>query len=233
MAAPALEQTKIDQSKLDALLIRAVSDLAGAYGGVLISVGNKLGLYQVMAGAGPLSAGEVAARAGCAERYVREWLNAQVAGGYLDYHAVSETYELSPEQALVLADPDSPVFFPNAWQIPASMWSDEEKTVDSFRTGRGVAWGDHDERLHAGVASFYRNAYRGSLVSQWLPSLDGVVERLQAGITVADIGCGHGHSTILMAQAFPRSRFRGFDTHPASIAAARRHAEEAGVADRV
>jgi len=222
----------IDQSKLDSFLGRAVGDLSAGYGGVMVSLGAKLGLYKAMAGAGPLSAAELAARAGCAERYVREWLNAQVAGGYLDYHAVSDTYELSPEHAMVLADEESPYFIPNAWQVPASMWFDEEKAIDAFRTGKGISWGDHDGRLYCGVAAFYRNAYKGSLVSQWLPALEGVVAKLEAGITVADVGCGHGHSSILMAQAFPRSRFYGFDTHPASIDEARRNAVAGGVAGR-
>jgi SAM-dependent methyltransferase len=134
---------------------------------------------------------------------------------------------------MVLADADSPVFIPNAWQVPASMWFDEAKAVEAFRTGKGVAWGEHDDRLYCGVAAFYRNAYRASLVPEWLPALDGVVGRLEAGIAVADVGCGHGHSTILMAEAFPRSRFHGFDVHAASIEEARRNAEEAGVAGRV
>ncbi|HEX2100927.1 MAG TPA: methyltransferase domain-containing protein [Candidatus Synoicihabitans sp.] len=228
-----MEAPVIDQPKLNAFLTRAVSDLSAGYGGVMVSLGMKLGLYKSMAGAGPLSAAEVATRAGCSERYVREWLNAQVAGGYVDYHAVSDTYELTPEQAMVLADDNSPVYLPNAWQVPASMWFDESKTIDAFRTGRGVSWGDHDGRLYCGVAAFYRNAYRGSLVSQWLPALDGVVDRLRDGITVADVGCGHGHSTLLMAEAFPRSRFYGFDTHRASIDEARAHAAAAGLAERV
>lgn len=233
MSAPVIEQTKLEQTKLDSLLARAIGDLSAGYGGVMISLGSKLGLFKAMSGAGPISAKELAARARCAERYVREWLNAQVAGGYVDYHAVSDTYELSPEQAMVLADEDSPVFIPNAWQVPASMWFDEEKAIEAFRTGRGVAWGDHDGRLSCGVAAFYRNAYRGSLLSEWLPALDGVVDRLEAGIVVADVGCGHGHSTVLLAQAFPQSRFHGFDTHSASIDEARRIAADAGVADRV
>lgn len=223
----------IDQSKLESFVNRAVGDLSSAYGGVMVSLGSKLGLYKAMAGAGPLSTAEIAERANCAERYVREWLNAQAAGGYVDYHAISDTYELTPEQALVLADEDSPLFIPHAWQVPASMWFDEDKALEAFRTGKGVAWGEHDGRLQCGVAAFYRNGYRASLVPQWLPALDGVVERLEAGIAVADVGCGHGHSTILMAQAFPNSRFHGFDVHPASIDAARRHAAQAGVADRV
>jgi SAM-dependent methyltransferase len=223
----------IDQTKFNTFLTRAVGDLSAGYGGVMVSLGMKLGLYKAMAGAGPLNAKEVAARAHCAERYVSEWLNAQVAGGYVDYHAVSDTYELTPEQALVLADEDSPVYLPNAWQVPASMWFDEHKTIEAFRTGKGVSWGQHDQRLYCGVAAFYRNAYRGSLVQEWLPALDGVVEQLQRGIAVADVGCGHGHSTLLMAQAFPRSRFFGFDTHVGSIEAARQHATDAGLSERV
>lgn len=222
----------IDQTKLESFLERAVGDLSAGYGGVMVSLGSKLGLYKALAGAGPVSAQELAARAGCAERYVREWLNAQAAGGYVDYHAVSDTYELTPEQALVLADEDSPVYIPHAWQVPASMWFDEDKAIDAFRTGKGIAWGDHDGRLYCGVAAFYKNAYRGSLVSEWLPALDGVVDKLEAGIAVADVGCGHGHSSILMAEAFPNSRFHGFDAHAASIDDARRNAEAAGVAGR-
>jgi SAM-dependent methyltransferase len=227
-----METPIIDPAKLDAFVAQAVGDLTSGYTGVLVSIGSKLGLYRAMAGAGPLSAEELAARSGCAERYVREWLNAQAASGYVGYHAVNETYELSPEQAMVLADEDSPTFMPPAWNVPASMWFDEDKTLDAFRTGRGVAWGDHDPRLSCGVAAFYRNGYRASLVPQWLPALDGVVAQLRAGIEVADIGCGHGHSTVLMAQAFPKSRFHGYDAHAASIDASRVNAEQAGVAAR-
>ncbi|HNQ57902.1 MAG TPA: class I SAM-dependent methyltransferase [Candidatus Desulfobacillus denitrificans] len=223
----------IDQAKLESFIMRAVGDLSAGYGGVMVSLGGKLGLYKAMAGAGPLSAKELAARAGCAERYVREWLNSQAAGGYVNYHAVSDTYELSPEQAIVLADEDSPVYIPHAWNTPASMWFDEDKALEAFRTGKGVAWGDHNGRLFCGVAAFYRNAYRGSLVPQWLPALDGVVDQLKAGIRVADVGCGHGHSSILMAEAFPNSRFHGFDVHAESIDEAKLNAEDAGVAERV
>lgn len=217
----------VDAGKLDAFVGRALADIAAGYGGVMVSVGHRVGLYKAMAGAGPLTARAIAKRSGCAERYVSEWLGSQVAAGYVDYHVESETYELTPEQAAVLADEDSPVFLPTAWNVPASMWLDEEKTIEAFRTGKGVAWGDHHHRLHQGVASFYRNAYRASLVSQWLPALDGVVAKLESGALVADVGCGHGHSTLLMAEAFPISHFHGFDTHPASIDAARGHAAEA------
>jgi SAM-dependent methyltransferase len=229
---PTMQAPSIDAAKLEAFVMRAIGDLTVGYTGVMVSLGTKLGLYKAMAGAGPLSARELALRAGCAERYVREWLNAQAAGGYVGYHAVSDTYELSPEQAMVLADEDSPFYVPPAWNVPAAMWADEEKSLAAFRTGRGVAWSERDGRLACGVAAFYRNGYKANLVPHWLPALDGVVAALEAGIAVADIGCGHGHSTLLMADAFPRSRFHGFDTHGPSIDEARRNAVAAGAADR-
>lgn len=225
--------TSTDQDKLMAFAMRTITDISAAYIGVMVSLGSKLGLYKTLAGAGPLSAKEVSARSGCAERYVREWLNAQAAANYIGYHAVSDTYELSLEQAAVLADEDSPFFIPHAWNVPASMWFDEPKAIEAFRTGRGVAWGEHHERMSCGIAAFYRNGYKASLVQQWLPALDGVVQRLESGIDVADVGCGHGHSAMLMAQAFPKSRFHGFDTHAASITQARRIADQAGMGERV
>lgn len=228
-----MDTSVIDQAKADAFAMRAIGDIASAYSGIMVNLGSKLGLYKALVGAGPSSAREVAARAGCAERYVREWLNAQAAAGYLDYHAASDTYELSPEHATVLADEDSPAYIPPAWNLPAALWADEDKALEAFRTGRGVAWDEHDGRMACGVAAFYRNGYRASLVSQWLPALDGVVEKLESGIAVADVGCGHGHSTLLMAKSFPNSRFHGFDTHAVSVEEARRGAESAGLADRV
>ncbi len=223
----------INEEKLNAFLERVVGDLAAGYGGVMVSLGHKLGLYKALAGAGPLTTKEVAARTGCAERYVREWLNSQAAGGYVVYHSSSETYELTPEQALVLGDEESSVFFPPAWEVPCSMWLDEEKAIRAFQTGEGIPWGDHNERLFCGVAAFYRNAYRGDLVKSWIPALDGVVEKLRFGATVADVGCGHGHSTIVLAESFPESCFYGFDPHEESIAKARENARKAGVEDRV
>lgn len=228
-----MDASVIDQTKLESFVMRAIGDLSAGYGGVMVSLGSKLGLYKALAGAGPLTSAELAQRAACAERYVREWLNSQAAGGYVNYHAVSDTYELASEQAMVLADEDSPVYIPNAWNVPASMWFDEDKAVEAFRTGKGVAWGDHHGRLFCGVSAFYRNAYRGSLLSEWLPALDGVVEKLDTGISVADIGCGYGHSTMLMAQAFPRSRFHGFDAHADSIDEARSIAANAGLSPRL
>lgn len=225
--------TPFEQDKLMAFAMRTITDISAGYIGVMVSLGARLGLYRALADAGPTSACELARLAGCAERYVREWLNAQAAAGYIGYHAASDTYEMAPEQVAVLADEDSPLYIPHAWKVPASMWFDEPKAIEAFRTGRGVAWGEHHEGMACGVAAFYRNGYKASLVPQWLPALDGVVAQLEAGIAVADVGCGHGHSTLLMAQAFPNSRFHGFDTHAASIVQARRNAEEAGLADRV
>jgi SAM-dependent methyltransferase len=224
---------QVAERTTEAFLGQALGDLASCYGGVMVSTGHKLGLYRALAGRGPLSSFELAARTECDERYVREWLNSQVAGGYLDYHKESETYELPAEHVPVLADDDSPIFMPSAFEIPASMWFDQERTLAAFRTGGGIPWGEHDERLYCGVAGIYRNAYRASLVAEWLPALDGVVERLERGARVADVGCGHGHSTVLMASAFERSRFVGFDTHQASLDEAAAEARTAGVTDRV
>ena len=222
----------VEQRSTEAFVERAFADLAASYAGVMVSTGHKLGLYGALAGQGPLSSHELAARTGSDERYVREWLNSQVAGAYLVYHEESETYELPAEHVPVLADEDSPLFLPPAFDVPASMWFDQERTLEAFRTGVGVPWGEHDPRLQHGVAAFYRNAYGAALVPEWLPALDGVVEKLELGARVADVGCGHGHSTVLMASAFPRSRFVGYDTHDASLDAARANAEAAGVADR-
>src|SRR5688500_13777277 len=224
---------KLDERKLNEFVEKAVTDLAAGYGGVMTVLGHKLGLYKAMAHAGPLDSSEVAKRSGCAERYVREWLNSQAAASYVVYHAASATYELTPEQALVLADDDSPVFMPPAWEVPASMFLDEEKTIEAFRTGKGVAWDQHHDRLFCGVAAFYRNGYRSSLVREWLPSLRGVEDKLRAGAKVADVGCGHGHSTILMAEAFPQSGFWGFDYHEKSIEIARSHTRNTEIANRV
>jgi SAM-dependent methyltransferase len=225
--------TQIDSQVLEQFMGKVVSDLAASYSGVLVSVGDKLGLYKLLENAGPLSSAELAQRSDCDERYVREWLNSQAAAGYIHYHASSGTYELMPEQAAVFADRESPVFFPPAWQVPASMWFDEDKTLEAFRTGKGVPWGEHDERLFCGVAAFFRNGYRANLVENWLPALDGVKEKLEQGATVIDVGCGYGHSTEFMALAFPRSRFIGIDTHAGSLEAARANAAAAGVGDRV
>lgn len=225
--------TKFDDAKQQAFVGRALGDLAAGHAGVLISLGRRLGLYRALAGAGPLSSQEVAHRTDCAERYVREWLNNQVAGGYLHYHPASATYELPAEHVAVLADENSPFYIAASWEVTASMWFDQKRMLEAFRSGEGVPWGEHNERLYCGVAAFYRNSYQAQLVPYWLPALEGAVDRLRAGARVADVGCGHGHSALLMAQAFPQSRFHGFDNHTGSIAAARGLALDAGLGDRV
>ena len=227
------QSTAVDETKLNAFVEHAFYDLSAGYMGVMMSLGHKLGLYRAMAGKGPLSAEQVAQRADCDARYVREWLNSQVAGHYLEYHADSRRYEMSPEQAVVLADENSPCFMPHAWNVPASMWFDEDKTLATFRDGSGLSWGEHEPRMSCGSAAFFRNGYQANIVQHWLPALTGVVDKLRTGINVADVGCGHGHSTIIMAKAFPNSHFYGFDAHPDSIATARKNAVNAGVADRV
>lgn len=233
VATGIVEAPPADEERLARFVGTVVDDLAAAYGGVMLRIGHALGLYAAMADAGPLSAGELAARTECRERYIREWLNSQAAGGYVLYHPASATYELAPEQRTVLADQTSPYFMPRAWDVPVSMLLDEEQSIDAFRSGAGIAWGDHNPRLFDGVAAFYRNGYEANLVQSWIPSLDGVQEKLDAGALVADIGCGHGHSTVTMATAYPRSRFIGLDSHEASIHAAREAADAAGVGDRV
>jgi ubiquinone/menaquinone biosynthesis C-methylase UbiE len=225
--------TALNEERLEVFLDRVFTDLTANYVGVMVSLGDRLGLYRALDEAGPLTSAALAERTDCAERYVREWLGSQVAAAYVEYDPEADAYKLPAEHAAVLADPDSPTLVTPAFNIPASMWADEEQAIEAFRTGEGVPWGAHPERLFCGVAAFYRNAYRAALVPQWLPALDGVVERLEQGAKVADVGCGHGHSIVLMAEAFPRSTFVGIDPHAASIETAIENAEAAGVADRV
>lgn len=224
---------QVNKEKLNEFLNRVVGDLASSWVGIMVSLGSKLGLYRAMSGTGPLSSDEVARRARCAERYVREWLNAQAAAGYVMYHPSSETYELTPEQAMVLANEDGPIYFPPAWEVPASMWHDEDQAIESFRTGEGVPWGNHNERLYCGTAAFYRNAYKSQLVPSWIPAIEGLTKKLNRGAKVADIGCGYGVSTLLMAEAFPNSTFFGYDNHPGSVAIARENAREDDLDSRV
>jgi 2-polyprenyl-3-methyl-5-hydroxy-6-metoxy-1,4-benzoquinol methylase len=211
---------------------QVVTDMAASMSAVMTVVGNKLGLYKTMAGAGPLTAAALAQRSGTHERYVREWLNNQAAGGYVIYRAGSDTYELPAEHALVLADEDSPVYMAGGMLGVGAMWYAEEKIFNAFRTGAGIGWHEHHPSLHLGTEYMFRTGYRAHLVSQWLPALDGVVEKLRNGGKVADVGCGHGSSTVILAQAFPQSTFWGFDYHSESIETARSRAQEAGVEHR-
>ena len=226
-------QPQPDQAKLEEFMGRAVTDMAAAESSALMYVGDKLGLYRAMAGAGPLTPGQLAERTATHERYVREWLNNQAAGGYVTYDPKNGTYELPNEQALVLADDNSSVFIGGLFDVIAAMWASADRIADAFRTGEGVGWHEHDHRLFHGVERLFGPLYRGNLTAQWIPALDGVEDRLHEGARVADVGCGHGVSTILMAQAYPSSTFYGFDYHEESIEAAKKAAAEAGVEDRV
>lgn len=221
-----------DPAKLDAFLGQVVGDAGAAMSAALVVLGDRLGLYKALAG-GPATAAELARRTGTAERYIQEWLDAQASGGYVRYRTEAGTYELPPEQATALADELSPAFVPGLFQVMHAMWSAVDRMADRFKSGDGLPWGEHHHCLFEGTERFFRAGYRGNLIGSWLPALDGVVAKLERGAKVADVGCGLGASTILMAQAYPRSRFFGYDSHPASIETARKRAAEAGVGERV
>ena len=225
---------ELDQDKLNAFMGRAVVDIGATLHAGLVVLGEKLGLYKALDGAErPLTPAELAEKTGTTERYVREWLNAQAAGGYVTYHADSGRYSLSPEQAFALANEDSPAYLPGAFQLVTSALKAEPKIAEAFRTGAGFGWHEHDHGLFEGTERFFRPSYVGNLVSSWIPALTGVEEKLRRGGRVADVGCGHGASTILLAQAYPKSTFVGFDYHGPSVEAARKAAQRAGVQDRV
>jgi SAM-dependent methyltransferase len=223
----------LDQAKLHEFVMRAVGEMGAAMNAALIVIGDKLGLYKAMSGAGPMTSAELAKKSGTAERYVREWLAAQAAGGFATYDAASGKYTLPPEQALALADETSPVFLPGFFEVVAACVKDEPKITEAFRTGKGVGWHEHDHGLFAGTERFFRPNYRAHLISEWIPALGDTEAKLKTGAKVADVGCGLGTSTILMAQAYPKSSFVGFDYHDGSIKMAREAAAKAGVGDRV
>jgi 2-polyprenyl-3-methyl-5-hydroxy-6-metoxy-1,4-benzoquinol methylase len=220
----------VDEEKLAPFLDRAMTDLGSAMSAVLMLIGDELGLYAALA-QDKLSSTELAERTGTNERYVREWLANQVAGGYVDYDAASDTYYLNDEQALCLANPNGPTDLPGAYAIVQDLFHVRHRAVENFRSGAGMEWGEHHPCLFDGTERFFRAGYHANLLSSWLPALDGVVDKLTAGARVADVGCGHGASTILMAHAFPNSEFVGIDYHDASIETARERAEKARVAN--
>jgi 2-polyprenyl-3-methyl-5-hydroxy-6-metoxy-1,4-benzoquinol methylase len=222
-------QATLNQEKVNEFLGKAIQDVAATFHAGLVLIGDKLGLYRAMADAGPVTAAELAKRTGARERYVREWLSAQAAGGYVTYEPATGRFTLPPEHAFLLLDAD----LPGAFQLSVGSIRDEPRIADAFRTGEGVGWHEHDPGVFEGCERFFRPGYAMNLVSQWIPALDGVKAKLEAGGRVADVGCGHGASTIIMAQAFPRTIITGFDYHPASIEAARRAADKAGLGDRV
>jgi len=227
-----MSNTSFNEQHLHELLGRAIVDFGATSNAPLVLIGDRLGLYRALAKLGPLRSAALAAATGTQERYVREWLNAQAASGYVDYLADSGRYRLTAEQAMLFADEDSPAFIVGGFETALAAGRIVDKLTEAFKTGAGIGWHEHDHALFHGIARFFRAGYLGNLVDQWIPALDGVQARLEAGISVADIGCGHGISTILMAQAFPNSRFVGFDYHAESIETARQRAREAGVADR-
>ena len=224
--------SSLNEQHLNELLGRAIVDFGATSNAPLVLIGDRLGLYRALARLGALTPAGLASATKTHERYVREWLNAQAASGYIDYLADSGKYRLSPEQAMVFADEDSPAFIVGGFETALAAGRIVDKLTEAFKTGHGIGWHEHDHALFHGVARFFRAGYLGNLVQQWIPALEGVKARLESGIRVADIGCGHGISTIVMAQAFPNSRFVGFDYHAESVEAARLRAVEAGVADR-
>ncbi len=217
----------MDSNKLNAFINQVVGDMGATMHATLVVLGDKLGLYKAMAGAGPLTSAELAQRTGTAERYVREWLNANAASGYVTYEPSTQRYALPDEQAFALTEMD----IPGAFYIASACFNDEPKIAEAFRSGKGFGWHEHDKRLFCGTERFFRPNYAMNLLTSWIPALTGVQERLQAGGSVADIGCGHGASTLLMAEAFPKSHFHGFDYHDGSIQYARKAAAEHGLKD--
>jgi SAM-dependent methyltransferase len=224
---------QVDEAKLELFMGQFVSDMGAAASGALVIVGDKLGLFTALHAGGAMTPEALASATSTDARYVREWLSAMAAAGYVAYDATAGTFDLPPEQAMCFAIEDSPTYLPGAFQVLAAMFKDEPKVTEAFRTGGGVGWHEHSHDLFEGTERFFRPGYNTHLVPEWIPALDGVEDKLRAGASVADIGCGHGASTIIMAQAYPASRFVGFDYHGPSIEAARRRAQEAGVADRV
>lgn len=226
-AAPA------EPTALDLFLGRMLADIGAAMAGATVLIGDRLGLYRALQEAGPTGATRLAQRTGTAERLVAEWLAAQASSGYVTYDPGSGLFSLSPEQAMVFADEDSPVFMAGGYGAVASAWRDEPRIAEGYRNGRGLGWHERDACLFHGTERFFRPGYRHHLVQEWLPALDGVTAKLESGASVADIGCGHGASTLIMARAYPKSRFTGFDYHPASVATAREYAAREGLSDRV
>jgi SAM-dependent methyltransferase len=223
---------QIDGDKLMAFVFRAVGEVGSTLNAALVVMGDRLGYYRCLAGSGPITAAELAERTGTSEHYAREWLHAQAAGGIVEYAPASGRFTLPPEHAVALSDQSSPAYLPGLFQLALGTMHHAPQTIEAARSGAGVGWHEHNADVHEGCERFFRPGYNASLVAGWLPALDGVVEKLERGARVADVGCGHGSSTVLMARAFPRSTFTGSDYHPESIATASARAAEAGVGDR-
>ncbi len=224
--------TTLDLDRVEAFAGQVAGDIGTVFAGATVYIGHHAGLYTAMADGGALTPEEVADRAGAHPRYVREWLGAQAAGGYVEYEPASGAYRLPPEHAAVLADPMSPAYLAGASDGMAAIWAAAERVATDFTLGEGVPWHEHDPRLFSGTEELFRPSYQTFLTSEWIPSLEGVEDRLTAGARVADVGCGHGVSTVVMAGSFAASHFHGYDAHDASISTARRRAADAGVGDR-
>jgi SAM-dependent methyltransferase len=228
-----VEQAPLDMEKLEQFVFRAVDEVGATLNTALVVMGDRLGLYKALAGAGPITPTELAEKTDTSERYIREWLNAQAAGGYVEYDPESGRYTLPPEQTMALTDENSPAYLPGFFQIALGSVLDSPRITEAAKSGAGVGWHEHNHDVYDGCERFFRPGYNANLIQAWLPALEGVVEKLEQGARVADVGCGHGSSTILMAQAFPNSTFVGSDYHEGSIETARERAREAGVDDRV
>jgi 2-polyprenyl-3-methyl-5-hydroxy-6-metoxy-1,4-benzoquinol methylase len=227
------ENQTIDEDKLMGFVFRAVDEVGAALNGALVVMGDQLGYYRALASDGPLTSAQLAESTRTGQHYAREWLNAQAAGGFVEYDSTTATYSLPLEHAIALTDENSPAFLPGFFQIAHGTITDADRVISAARSGDGVGWHEHNSDVHVGCERFFRPGYNAYLVASWLPSLDGVTDKLTRGATVADMGCGHGASTILMAQAYPNATFVGSDYHAPSIEVARQRAAEAGVSDRV
>lgn len=224
---------EVDPDRLDAFLGQVIGDLGATMSAALVVIGDQLGIYSAMRGGDPVSTEQLAERTGTSAVYLAPWLANQAAGGYIQYDPTANQWSMTPEQEAALADPDSPAFFTGSMQLALGALRDVAKIQERFRSGEGFGWHEHDGDLFMGTERFFRPGYVANLIDSWLPALDGVVEKLEAGTGVVDVGCGHGASTILMAQAFPASQYVGLDYHEGSIVVARRRAEEAGVGNQV
>jgi SAM-dependent methyltransferase len=219
----------VDETKLMQFVGQMLGDLGGALSVPLVRIGDRLGLYKALHADGPMTPAELATKANVAERYAREWLSHQAASGYLTYESKTGKFTLPPEQAMVFAVPDSPVYLQGGFDLAVTMMENQALLEPAFRSGKGVGWGEQSQCLFCAAGRFFRPGYHNSLVESWLPALDGVVAKLKQGATVADVGCGHGFSTVIMAKAFPNSTFIGYDFHSGSVEQARLHARQHGV----
>ncbi len=219
----------VDETKLHQLIGQMLGDLGGALSVPLVRMGDRLGLYKALHANGPMTAAELATKADIAERYAREWLSHQAASGYITYDHDDGRFALSPEQAMVFAEPESPVYLQGGFDLAMVMMENQDLVEPAFRTGKGVGWGEQSQCLFCAAGRFFRPGYHNNLVTSWLPALEGVAGKLEHGAAVADVGCGHGFSTVMMAKAFPKSTFVGYDFHPGSVEQARLHAERHGV----